>query len=221
MRFPLRVSLVSRREILWPTGPGWLVLAAALAAALLVALRFLYPFLAVTEPVGARIAVVEGWLDPRELDAAIVQIRRRGYGVVVTTGGPLHAWPDSRPDSTFAHRAAAYLKRRGVAPVVAVPSPITRDYRTYKSAVLVREWARSNGVEVRSLDVFSRGPHARRSRLLYREAFGDEIPVGVVALAPEGYDQARWWRSTAGAREVLEQASGWLWTALFFRPPGV
>lgn len=218
---PLRIPLARRREIWWPTGPGWLVIAAVLAGALLVALRFLYPFLAVTAPVGARVAVVEGWLDPRELDAAIAQIRKRGYEVVLTTGGPLHTWPDSEPDSTFAHRAAAYLQRRGVAPVVAVPSPITRDYRTYKSAVLVREWAQAHRIDVRSLDVYSRGPHARRSRLLYREAFGEDVPVGVVAVAPEGYDEARWWRSTAGAREVFEQATGLLWTALFFRPPGV
>jgi hypothetical protein len=214
------IRLATRREIWWPTGPGWLVLAVALVATLVVALRFLYPFLAVTAPVGARIAVVEGWLDPRELDAAIAEIRRGDYGVVVTTGGPLHAWPDSRPDATFAHRAAAYLKGHGIAPVVAVPSPITRDYRTYKSALLVREWALANGVDVRSLDVFSRGPHARRSRLLYREAFGEGVPVGVVALTPDSYDETRWWRSTAGAREVLEQASGFLWTALFFRAPG-
>lgn len=215
------LQLARRREIWWPTGPGWLLIAAVVLATLLAALRFLYPFLAVTEPVGARVAVVEGWLDPGELDAAIAQIRRRGYSLVVTTGGPLHAWPEAERDSTFAHRAAAYLESHGIEPVVAVPSPITRNYRTYKSAVLVREWARSRGVAVRSLDVFSRGPHARRSRLLYREAFGEEVPVGVFALAPEGYDHARWWRSTAGAREVFEQATGFIWTALFFRPPAL
>lgn len=213
------IHLARRREIWWPTGPGWLVIAAVLFAALLVALRFLYPFLAVTQPVGARIAVVEGWLDPRELDAASAEIRRRGYQLVVTTGGPLHTWPDSRPDATFADRAARYLERRGISPVVAVRSPITRDYRTYKSAVLVRDWASEHGVEVSSLDIYSRGPHARRSRLLYREAFGEATPVGVVAVAPEGYDPSRWWRSTAGAREVFEQATGWIWTVLFFRPP--
>jgi len=212
-------SFFRRREVWWPTGPGWLVLLGLAIATLALGLRFLYPFLAVTQPVGARIAVVEGWLDPSELDAAIAGLRRRGYEIVVTTGGPLHTWPDSPPDATFAHRAAAYLRRHGISPVQAVPSPITRDDRTYKSAVLVREWARAANVDVRAIDVYSRGPHARRSRLLYREAFGADVAVGVVALRPEGYDAARWWRSSSGARDVLEQASGLLWTLCFFRPP--
>jgi len=213
------VPLVRKREIWWPTGPGWIVLLALVAAMLALVLRFLYPFLAVSEPVGARIAVVEGWLDPRELDAAIAAIRKGRYEIVVTTGGPLHTWPESESEATFAHRAAAYLREHGIAPVHAVPSPITRDYRTYKSAVLVREWARASNVDVRSIDVYSRGPHARRSRLLYREAFGGDVPIGVVAVSPEGYDASRWWRSTAGAREVLEQATGLLWALCFFSPP--
>jgi hypothetical protein len=213
------LSLVKRREVWWPTGPGWLVLLALVAAALALGLRFLYPFLAVTQPVGARIAVVEGWLDPAELDAAIADLREKRYEVVVTTGGPLHTWPESPSDATFAHRAAAYLRSRGVANVHPVPSPITRDYRTYKSAVLVREWARAADFDVRAIDVYSRGPHARRSRLLYREAFGGDVPIGVGALRPDGYDAERWWRSISGARDVLEQASGLVWTLCFFRAP--
>jgi hypothetical protein len=215
------VSFARKREIWWPTAPGWLVLLAVAAAALALGLRFLYPFLAVTEPVGARIAVVEGWLDPAELDAAIARIREGRYEIVVTTGGPLHTWPASPPDATFAHRAAAYLHSRGIAPVQVVPSPITRDDRTYKSAALVREWARAANIGVSGIDVYSRGPHARRSRFLYREAFGGKVPIGVIALRPEGYDAARWWRSSAGARDVLEQASGLLWTLCFFRAPNV
>lgn len=217
----MELRLIQKRQVWVPTRTGWLMGLALLAIAAAACLRFLYPFLAVTEPVGARIAVVEGWLDPAELDQAAAAIRRGGYDRVVTTGGPLHLWPKSPPDATFAHRAAAYLRGKGVGPIAVAPSPITRDNRTYKSALMVKEWARGAGVEIRSLDVFSRGPHARRSRLLYRRAFGDDVEVGVVALEPDGYDQRRWWRSSTGAREVLEQASGLVWTLCFFRSPGM
>ena len=213
----MELRLARRREIWLPTGLGWLLLLGIVGAALAAALRFLYPYLAVTEPVGAPIAVVEGWLDPGELDEAAAAIRQGGYRMVVTTGGPLHLWPRSADDGTFAGRAAEYLRSRGVGPLVAAPSPITHDNRTYKSALMVRDWARRSGIRVERLDIYSRGPHARRSRHFYRLAFRD-ADVGVVALRPDGYDPARWWRSSAGAREVLEQATGLVWTFCFFRP---
>ena len=213
----MELRLARRREIWLPTGLGWLLLLLLAAAAAATALRFLYPYLAVTEPVGAPIAVVEGWLEPDELDQAAAAIRRGGYRMVVTTGGPLHPWPRSTDGATFAERAAEYLRSRGVGPVVAASSPITRDNRTYKSALMVRDWARSAGIPVKSLDVFSRGPHARRSRHFYRLVFA-QADIGVVALRPHAYDTARWWRSSAGAREVLEQATGLVWTFCFFRP---
>ena len=213
----MELRLARRREIWFPTGVGWLLLLVLLGAASAAALRFLYPYLAVSEPVGAPIAIVEGWLDPAELDEAAAAIRRGGYRMVGTTGGPLHLWPRSPVEATFAERAAEYLRSRGIGPVVAVSAPITRDNRTYKSALMVRDWARSAGIQVKSLDVFSRGPHARRSRHFYRLVFRD-ADIGVLALRPDGYDAARWWRSSAGAREVLGQATGLVWTFCFFRP---
>ena len=213
----MELRLARRREIWLPTGFGWMLLLALCAVALAAALRLLYPWLAVSEPVGAPIAVVEGWLDPAELDQAAALIRRGGYRMVITTGGPLHLWPRSPVEATFAERAAAYLRSRGVGPVVAASSPITRDNRTYRSALMVSDWASAAGIRVKSLDVFSRGPHARRSRHFYRLVFRD-AEIGVLALRPDAYDPARWWRSSAGAREVLEQATGLVWTFCFFRP---
>ncbi len=216
----MAIALLRKREIWVPTLSGWAALLGACALCALLAARAVYPFLAVSDPVGAPIAVVEGWLEPEELDEAIAALRARKYRVVLTTGGPLQPWPDKTPGATFAHRAAAYLKQRGLAdiPVVPVPSPHTLQDRTFTSASMVREWATRSGARGEKIDVFSRGPHARRSRMLYERVLGPDVPVGVVALAPHQYAGAAWWRNSTGARDVAEQATGLLWTVLFFKP---
>jgi hypothetical protein len=190
----------------------------AAAAALAWAGRGLYPFLAVTEPVGAPLLVIEGWLGRDGLDQALVAFRKGGYERAVTTGAPMEQWPGVAGHATFAERAAEYLKAQGLREVVAVPSPHSAQDRTFLSAVMVREWGKRSGLEVRALDVFSQGAHARRSRLLYRLAFGPDVQVGVLA-ARDSPGLSQWWRTAVGAREVLDEAIALAWTKLFFRPP--
>jgi hypothetical protein len=210
-----------RRRTVWvPTFWGWLALFLVLIIAVIGAVRSVYPFLAVTQPVGASVLVVEGWLGREELDSAIAIFKAGGYQQIVTTGGPLQSWPRTPTDSTAAHRAAEYLKRRGLAtvPITPAPSPLTLRDRTYTSALMVRAWAQRSGIDLKKLDVVSRGPHARRSQLLYRLAFGPDVQVGVFAIRPPDYNPARWWRTSTGARDVAEQAMGLIWVKLFFDP---
>jgi hypothetical protein len=214
-------SIFVRRRTVWAlTLWGWLALLLVGAAAAVALVRSVYPFLAVTEPVGAATLVVEGWLSQEELDRAIEVIRAGKYERVLTTGGPLHLWPGTPNDSTYAHRAADYLKRHGVStlPVTPVPSPITRQDRTYTSAQMVRAWARRSGIALEKLDVVSRGVHARRSRLLYEEAFDPEVRIGIIAVLPEDYPVTGWWHTSTGARDVAQQAAGFLWVKFFFNP---
>ena len=213
------MQLVQRREIWVPTVWGWLcfLLLAALLGIMVV--QNLYSWLAVTEPVGGNVLVVEGWMGTGELNDAAALYRSGRYERVITTGGPLHAWPAALARTTFADRAAEYLRQKGV-PAIAVSSPITPHDRTYFSAVMVREWAKRSGVALDAIDVVSAGAHARRSRLLYERALGSQARVGIIAVRPRDYDAVRWWRSSAGARDVFDQATGLAWVLLFFRPEG-
>lgn len=213
-------ALVRRRSVWLPTLWGWLVLVLVAAVTLVLAVRALYPFLAVNEPVGARVLIIEGWLGPEGLDQALVAFRKGNYERAVTTGLPLDEWPRGAGYATAAERAADYLKARGLAEsiVTAVPSQFSAQDRTFLSAVAVREWARRSGLELRAIDVFSQGAHARRSRLVYEKAFGPDVKVGVLAAryADIGDD---WWRTADGTREMLDQAIAFAWTKLFFRAP--
>jgi hypothetical protein len=160
-------------------------------------------------------------MDPDGLDQAVAAFRAGGYERVVTTGGPITYWPGHHGHVTFAERAADYLKQHGLADasVTTVPAPYSAQEHTFLSAVMVREWAKQSGHALNALDVFSSGTHARRSRLLYRLAFGPNVEVGVFAARFSEYDADAWWRTSTGARDVLDQAIGLLWVKCFFWPP--
>jgi hypothetical protein len=211
-------ALVARRRVWVPTLWGWLALALVMLGAGLAAAPALYPFLAPNDPPGARVLAVEGWMPASALEQAATAIRKGQYELVLTTGGPSDAWPLTH--ATYAERAADYLKRAGVSAerIVAVPAPPSPEERTYRSAVAVREWAKRNGARLEAIDVYSLATHARRTRLLYRRALGGDVRVGVRAANPVDYDPAAWWRTSAGARQVLEEAIGLLWVGLFFQP---
>jgi DUF218 domain len=215
------IRLFRRREAWLPTLWGWLALMSIFAVALVLGARNLHEFLAVNQPVGASVLVVEGWLDPDGLDQAFGAFRRGGYQRIVTTGGPIEDWPSTRGYASFAERAADYLESRHGVPhglVTSVPVPPSAQDRTYLSAVMVRTWAQRSGLAFDRLDVFSSGTHARRSRLLYRLAFGPSVEVGVYAAQSSDYDADHWWRSVMGVRDVLEQGIGYMWVECCFWP---
>ena len=217
----IRPALVRRREIWLPTIWGWLALLLIGATTIVLVARNLHSFLAPNQPVGARVLVVEGWIDTQGLDQAVAAFRSKGYERVVTTGGPIERMPGLFGHATYAELAADYLKQHGLADasVMAVPAPESAQDHTFLSAVMVREWAKQSGLTFDALDVFSSGTHARRSRLLYRLAFGPNVEVGVFAARPSDYDADSWWQTSTGVRDVLDQAIGLLWVKCFFRPP--
>ena len=220
-------SLFRRRQIWLPTWWGALLLIALVAASALVALRHLGSYLAPDDPAagrdgqGSRTLIVEGWLDEDGLDDAIAAIGRRGYQRVVTSGGPIEGWREAQSWTTYAERAADYLRRHGVGsiPVVAVAAPKSTQDRTFVGAVVVRDWLRRQGAPIDAVDLFSGGVHARRSRLVHQIAFGPEVEVGVLAAPPRRYSLERWWTTSDGAKSVLGEAIGLAWTSCCFRPP--
>lgn len=192
-----------------------------MAAAFALVIRGLHPFLSVSEPTGAKVLVVEGWMGPHELAASAQMFRAGGYQQVLTTGGPIHTPEfEGTTQPTIAHKAADHLVRRGVprSVITAVPAPDTDTNRTYESAVSVRKWAERSGQRLQAIDLVSDGPHARRSRMLFEMALPG-TKVGVLAIPSHEYDGSAWWRTTAGTKEMLEQTLGFLWVKCCFWPP--
>jgi uncharacterized SAM-binding protein YcdF (DUF218 family) len=184
----------------------------------------LYAFLAPNDPAGANILVVEGWLAPEELDQAIEVFRKGKYERIVTTGGPVAGWPGLSKDTVYAELAAAYLEKHGIRPeqILAVPAPRSAQERTFLSAVMFREAAKKQGMTLGAVDIFSAGPHARRSRLLFQMALGDDVRVGVLAARPESFNADAWWQSSSGVEQMFFQSFGYVWVKCCFwpGPPG-
>ena len=216
--------LFRRRHVWLPTAWGALVLLAVAVALVGVLVRGVAFWLAPTEPAvhdgGARTLVIEGWLDDTALDDAVPLIRSGRYQRVVTSGGPIETWREIQPWPSYAERAADHLRRRGVpaTAVTAVPAPDLAQDRSYGSAVVVRRWARDQGIALPAVDVFSADVHARRSRLVYRMVFGPGVDVGIVAAQPHRYSLAHWWATSEGAKAVVGELLSVAWTKCCFWP---
>lgn len=214
-----KVRLFRTRSVPVPTALGSLVLLAAAALAVVGAARGLPGFLAVHDPQGHGLLVVEGWVPREALRLAADRFRGGTYDLLVVTGGPLDGPACGGDGPTYAEAAAVELRRLGIAEprLAVVPAPPSAQDRTYRSAVSLRQWLEATRRHADSLDVLTHGPHARRSRALYRMALGDGIRVGVIS-APAGYDMAHWWRHSTGAKDVLTEAIGYAWMSCCFSP---
>lgn len=182
---------------------------------LLVAPR-LHPFLAIDQPVGTGLLIVEGWLP----DYAVMEGRHRfeqgGYRLLVTTGGPLDVGSHLSEHRTYAELATATLRATGMDPdrLLAVPAPYTPRERTYRSALALRDYCHQHQIPLDAVDVLSLGPHARRSQLAFRAALGPDVPVGIIPIADRSYDPHRWWAYSQGVKSVLGETLAWLYARL-------
>ncbi len=218
--------LFRRRQVWLPTLWGWLVSLALAAALAFAGALNAYDLLATNRPArgpagdGARTLVVEGWLGGVELQQAVALLRSGHYERVLTTGGPIDPEFDAGGWHSFAVRAATLLREDPAVkvPVIALPAPASAQDRSYLSAVMVRDWAQRSETRLEAIDLLSGGVHARRSRLVYRMALGDEVEVGVFAARPADHDAQRWWTSSTGVKTTVGEALSLGWTACCFWP---
>lgn len=215
-----RPAFFRRREMWLPTIWGWSAILLGFGLSSLLVVRNLHPFLAPTDPAGARFLVVEGWMGPDELEQAADIFRSGGYEHAFTTGGPIPAGFEKLGRDSFAELARDFLLRRGLPEdaVTAVPTPASAQDRSFLSAVILRDWAARKGIRLEALDLVSSGVHSRRSRMLYRIAFGPDVRIGILAARSGAYNPAAWWKTSVGAKTVLSETISLIWTGLFFRP---
>jgi hypothetical protein len=214
-------GLVQRRERWGFSARGWL---AAIAIFLLASMAWVFnvqPFLAQTHRVDTNFLVVEGWVHSYAIEAAVKQFYDGHYEKVFTTGGPVVGTGGYSNDfNTSASVGAELLVKAGVPAgfVQMVPSHVSGRDRTYNSAVALREWLRLHQPKVTGFNVLTEDVHARRTRLLFQEAFGKDVHVGIIAVPNPEYDPNHWWRYSEGVREVLGECIAYLYAKVFFSP---
>jgi hypothetical protein len=100
-----------------------------------------------------------------------------------------------------------------------VTAPRVQQDRTFASALSLKNWSSEHGITLTRIHLFSEGPHARRSRLLFEKAFGRKVRVGVTAVCARDYDPHHWWRSSSGVRAVADELIAYAYARFIFRPP--
>lgn len=211
--FHLRISTA-------PTIAGILFLMLIGCGTLLAFIYTLPSFLAINNPVRHGFLVVEGWVSLPSLRMAAETFQQGNYEAIVVSGGPIENSFCPSGFKTYAERAAYELKQFGIADskIIVASAPASAQDRTYRSSVSVRQLLESHGHKVTAFDLFSSGPHTRRSRNLYQLAFGENVEVGAIAAPPSSYDFSHWWRSSAGVKEVLAEFIYYTWTLCCFDP---
>lgn len=217
MRF---LGLFQRRQILFPTWRGWLLLLAVGAGLGFGTVKEIYPFLAPTEPVVGGVLVAEGWLPDYAFNEVVNEFRRNHYDKLYITGGPIEKGTLSS-HLTYAESGAAIAVSKGLPSdaVQAVSAPSVNKDRTYASAVALRGWLLKRGIAPKSYNVMTLGAHARRTRLLFGQALGEDAIVGVTAIEDPNYDPKYWWNTSAGVRTVVGEAIAYAYATLLFWPP--
>lgn len=177
-------------------------------------------FLALNWPVPSRYLIVEGWLPKSALKHALAEFNNGEYELLITSGGPNNS--DCAVGSmSYAERASQELIGLGLDgyKVLSASAPASAQDRTFLSAVMVRKKIATLNSAVNSINIFTTDVHARRTHLLYQQAFRDtEIQIGVISAQSEKFKLSTWWQTSEGAKVVLTEFIGWAWTRLFFSP---
>jgi uncharacterized SAM-binding protein YcdF (DUF218 family) len=167
------------------------------------------------------VLVVEGWTHDYGVDGAVQEFKTGQYDRLLTTGGPDEGMGTSSSIyDTEAWQSAGSLRKAGLPTneVHAVPSCFVGRDRTYNSALALRTWLREHALGVHSLNVLTEDAHARRTWLLFQEALGPDIKVGIISVPNPDYDARHWWRSSEGVREVIDESIAYVYAKFFFWP---
>lgn len=180
----------------------------------------IYNLLAPVEREKADVLVLEGFISDYLLQDAINEFQTNKYKLLITTGTPLIYGELLAPYKNTANVAGMSLLKLGFdsTKLVMVGSNEIRNDRTYNSAVALREWLKKNRPQTKSLNLMTMGVHGARSQLLFQEAMGDTIKVGIISMKNFYYGPHSWWKSSKGARETLNETFGYFYVRFFFRP---
>jgi acyl phosphate:glycerol-3-phosphate acyltransferase len=201
------MKLFERREVLRPNPLGCLLIMLLGGSLALLLAAGLYPFLSLNAPLGAEFLVIEGWVDDEQIAQALATYHTDGYEHIIATGMPLTHGSALLPYENHAEMSKQRLLAAGVPEqrLSTAAAPDVRRNRTRAMALALRDFIEQSELDVGAVDIFSSGPHARRSRDTYRSVLDGHCRVGVIASLPSSYDRDDWYLSSEGVKSVLSE----------------
>jgi hypothetical protein len=212
-----RLRLFERRTLWYPTWLGSFCIALILAAPAAWWCCDGESFLSLTERRPAEVLVVEGWIGPDGVRAAAAEFAQGGYKYVVASGGVTKSEGWQEGGWSYAEGAQHQLIRSGVAEariIVATAKDVELQF-IFESAVAVSRALQAKGIHPKNVNVFTFGPHARRSRLVFAKVCQPETKVGVISWVPSKQEMVPWWYSSDRAIDLLTETAGYVYEACF------
>jgi uncharacterized SAM-binding protein YcdF (DUF218 family) len=215
LRWLPRLRLVRRRTIWCPTWVGLSVVASAMLVFTAGWFAYGERFLSLTDRLPADVLVVEGWIGRDGIRAAVSEFEHGGYHYLVASGG-LTSGPWEEEPTSYAKMAAREMIQLGVPKesVIVATADTTERYRTFESAVATWRALRDAGIKTKAFNVFTLGPHARRSALIFAKVNSGGAKVGVIGWLPKEYKSEPWWRSSDRSRELIDETVGYFYELL-------
>ncbi len=212
--------LFVKRTVYRPTLLAWLI--TILLIVLLGWLLFskIYSFLAIDETVEAKTLVIEGFVPKYALKEAIDLYHKDGYENLVVTGISITNNECASLYFNTADASIAALKDLGFTDTIYAARITENIYidRTYNTALATKLIFENNEKWSHAFNVFSIGVHAKRSRMMFREALGDDYRIGVIAYPDRSFNPDKWWENSKGFRNVSNELVATLFVSLFFHP---
>jgi hypothetical protein len=197
--------------------PKLLTLFGVLACAFVAYVMLIHDFLAVNRPVQADVLVVEAWIsDDRTLVQNAADVIRGGnYRTVFCVATEAPQVDDDHGGSESEHLAASLIKLGVDSEIVHALAPQAARDRTYSGALAIR--SRLRNTQVRSINVFTSGVHARKSWILYQKALPPDVSVGIISGKHSIYPVPHWWRSGRGIYLIVRNTFGYLYALMHAR----
>ncbi len=202
-----------------PTWLGWLIILIVLIGLLRFFLSYSMRYLAVSHPVNAKTLVVEGWVETYVVLDAMDYYRENGYERMIVTGVPITIYEFIAPYKNTAEATIFTMKYYGFNDTIYSASIPTNVYvdRTFHTGLLVKELFDKHPDWEKSVDIYSVGVHARRSRFLFKKALGMDFKVGIIAHPDRSFQADTWWKSSKGFRNVSNEMLATPYAMLAFR----
>ncbi|MCF8229218.1 MAG: DUF1684 domain-containing protein [Bacteroidales bacterium] len=184
-------------------------------------LKQLNAYLCISKPLASNTLVVEGWLPDYSLQEMMDFVQSNKVQTIILTGVPIERGYYLTEYKTYADIAIASLAAMGydTSGIIKInlPRNILRD-RTYTTALALKEEIGAGKLKIKDFNIFTLGCHARRSYLLFKTAFKDDLSIGVISAKDESYNYNQWMQSSRGFRTVLNEGIACLYASLFFDP---
>ncbi len=181
----------------------------------------LHSFLALNRPIATNTLVIEGWLFDYMLDYAVNEINQCDYQYIITVGCKKKFKQSSvhYGYSSYADYVADKIIKKGIdsTKVFSVPFENIYIHQTYQSAISLKKWLKENkNLDISSVNVFTGGPHARKSYVIFKKNLKDICNIGIISCQIKHYNSRFWWSSIRGLKVTLRYFWGYIYALLFY-----